>query len=152
MALLDIALLQANAHGQDLGLWHLRSLGPLLRPLGQMALVKAVRGWDFTPGDSERTSYSLEHKAAGQGSDDGLEQHSALLLFRSPRTKEQCRGAGRPDRPAARRMGPYSLSNLMVLYSSHLQSAHFVMSMISRASWRALHHAQCSLRVRHLPI
>ena len=65
MALLDIALLQANAHGQDLGLWHLRSLGPLLRPLGQMALVKAVRGWDFTPGDSERTSYSLEHKAAG---------------------------------------------------------------------------------------
>jgi hypothetical protein len=30
MASLNIALLQANTHGQDLSVWHLRSLGPLL--------------------------------------------------------------------------------------------------------------------------
>jgi hypothetical protein len=77
MTLLEIALLQANTHGQDLSIGHLRPLGPLVGPMGQMSFMKAVRDWDLTLDaesrtldSSERTGYGLEHEATGQDSYD----------------------------------------------------------------------------------
>lgn len=47
MASFQVTLLQANAHGQDLAVWHLGSLTPLSFPVRQMTLMKPVRGGNF---------------------------------------------------------------------------------------------------------
>lgn len=77
MSLLEVALLQANSHGQDLSIGYFRPLGPLAGPLGQMSLMKAMRNRyltldaeSSTLDSSEGASYSLEHEATGKGSYD----------------------------------------------------------------------------------
>jgi len=83
MASLEIGLLQANAHGQDLAVGHLGPLSPLLLPVRQVTLVKAVRGRDFTlcPGScivvGDGTGQTTDDEAAGQGCHERIEQHDA---------------------------------------------------------------------------
>ena len=94
MASLEIALLQANAHWQDLSVRHLGPLSPLLRPVGQMTLVEAVGGRNFTlcPRSSilvrERTGHGLEDEAASQCCHKGLEQHD--VSFSDDEFEEKC--------------------------------------------------------------
>jgi hypothetical protein len=62
MASLEVGLLEANAHGQDVVIWHLGSLSPPLLPVRQMTLMKVV-GNVASPyshilaSDSERAGY-----------------------------------------------------------------------------------------------
>ena len=86
MTSLKVALLEANAHGQNLMIRDLVSLLPSCLPVRQMSLVKRVGGRDFTLSlDSselrrQRTSNSLEDKTTSQGDDKRLKQHDGSLF------------------------------------------------------------------------
>lgn len=73
MTRLEIDLFQANAHRQYLSVLHLGPLGPLLRPMGQMSLMKAVSGRNLTLClrssvlVGKRASYSPGNEAGSQG-------------------------------------------------------------------------------------
>jgi hypothetical protein len=71
MASLEVALLQTNAHGQNLVVWNFASLLPLSLPVRQVALVKGVCYRNFTlslnPSNlvGDRAGNSLKHESTG---------------------------------------------------------------------------------------
>lgn len=83
MASFQVALLQTNAHWQDLGVWHFRFLGPVLLPARQMTFVESVRSRNFAfcPDACclmwEWASHSLEDEAAGKSCHKRMKQHDA---------------------------------------------------------------------------
>jgi hypothetical protein len=83
---LKVALLETNAHGQNLMIRDLVSLLPLCLPVRQMSLVESVGGRDFTFSlnsselGRQRTSNSLEDETTGHGGNNRLKQHDGSLL------------------------------------------------------------------------
>ena len=81
MAGLEVALLKANAHGQDLVVWNLASLLPLSLPVRQVALMKGVCSRNFTlslnPSSlvGNRAGNSLENESTSQSGHKRLKQH-----------------------------------------------------------------------------
>jgi hypothetical protein len=86
MTSLKVALLETNAHGQNLVIRDLISLLPLSFPVRQMTLVESVGGRDFTLSLNsselrrQRTSSSLEYEATGQDGDKRVKQHDGSLF------------------------------------------------------------------------
>ncbi len=86
MASLKVALLETNAHGQNLMIRDFVSLLPLCPPVRQLSLMESVGGRDFTlsldPSElgRHRSSSSLEDETASQGDDERLKQHDGPLF------------------------------------------------------------------------
>ena len=86
MASLEVALLQANTHGQNLSVWQFRSLRPLFQPVRQMTLMKTVRGRNFALCTNssiwwKRAGQSPKEEATSQGSHERMEQHDASVCL-----------------------------------------------------------------------
>ena len=71
MTSLEIALLQTNAHGQNLVVWNFASLLPLSLPVRQMTLVKGMCYRNLTlslnPSSlvGDRAGNGLKHESTG---------------------------------------------------------------------------------------
>jgi hypothetical protein len=102
VASLKVALLEANAHGQDVVIWYLGSLRPPLLPVRQMTLVEAMGNVaspdsNMLARESEWAGHDLENEVtASQSCYERREQHDApQCLVWGGELERRCGGYGR---------------------------------------------------------